>query len=153
MFRLKKKPKQQQQPPASLRGVFAGCGTLLNRSDMAPHVLRLALKGKADDNPSSVTLVYLGTPSYDLPAKREAQTSWYVGAGCTVLSLDVVSESPPTHRMAEMIDAADVILVSGGNTGFAMRRWRHVGLDGMIREACLGPRGVVMAGGSAGAIW
>ncbi len=153
MFRLKK--KQPPQPPANLRGVFAGCGTLLNRPDMAPHVLRLAgRRGKAGDcDPSSVTLLYLGTPSYDLPAKREAQTSWYADAGCTVLSLDVVNESPPTSKMAEMIDAADVILVSGGNTHFAMRRWKHLGLDVMIREACLGPRKVVMAGGSAGAIW
>ena len=146
MFR----PKKPKPPPSNLRGVFAGCGTLLNRPDMAPHVLGLTGKG---ENPSDVVLVYLGTPSYDLPSKRDAQTSWYADAGCTVLSIDVTSDAPPTSEMKAMIDSADVILVSGGNTGFAMRRWRHVGLDRMIREACLGPRGVVMAGGSAGAIW
>ncbi len=141
--------KKTKQPPTNLRGIFAGCGTLLNRADMANHVLRLT--GKSD--PSEITLVYLGTPSYDLPEKRQSQTSHYVELGCNVLSLDVVSNAPATRIMSQMMDDADVILVSGGNTHFAMRRWRHLGLDVMIREACLGPRRVVMAGGSAGAIW
>ncbi len=144
--RLERRPKQ---PPTNLRGIFAGCGTLLNRTDMVPHVL--GLTGKS--NPHDVTLVYLGTPSYDLPEKRIAQTSHYVELGCTVLSLDVVTVAPPTSRMREIIDVADVILVSGGNTHFAMGRWSRLGLDSMMREACLGPRRVVMAGGSAGAIW
>jgi dipeptidase E len=55
--------------------------------------------------------------------------------------------------MSECIDSADIILVSGGNTSFAIRRWKRLGMDRMIEEACLGPRKVVMAGGSAGAIW
>jgi len=135
-----KKPKR---PPSNLRGVFAGCGTLLNRPDMAPHVL--SLTGKSD--PRDVTVVYLGTPSYDLPDKRDAQTSWYADAGCAVLSLDVTSDAPPTARMAEVFHRADVVLVSGGNTSFAIRRWRRLGIDRMMREACLGPRKVVMAGG------
>ena len=147
MFRHhKNKPKK---PPTNLRGIFAGCGTLLNRNDMGPHVL--SLTGKS--NPSDVTLVYLGTPSYDIVEKRVAQTSWYVDVGCRVISLDVVLDAPPTCEMAEMIDKADVILVSGGNTSYAMRRWERIGLTKLIREACLGSRRVVMAGGSAGAIW
>ncbi|MGK3755026.1 MAG: hypothetical protein ACI8RD_007335 [Bacillariaceae sp.] len=28
-----------------------------------------------------------------------------------------------------------------------------MGIDKLLREACFGPRGVTMAGGSAGAIW
>lgn len=116
---------------------------------MAPHVLQLTGKGSA---PQDVTLVYLGTPSYDLPDKCLAQTSHYTTLGCTVISLNVATEAPTTDRMQEVIDMADILLVSGGNTSFAMRRWKHLGLDCMIREACLGERRVVMAGGSAGAI-
>lgn len=100
-----------------------------------------------------VTLVYLGTASYDLPEKCENQTSWYSKNGATVIALDVVLKAPPTAYMQECMERADIILVSGGNTSFAMRRWKRLGLDVMMKEACLGPRRVVMAGGSAGAIW
>ena len=102
---------------------------------------------------TEVTLVYLGTASYDLPEKRIKQTSWYSDNGAKVISLDVVSHAPSTSHMQSRMDEADVILVSGGNTSFAMRRWKRLGLDVMMREACLGERRVVMAGGSAGAIW
>ena len=146
---LKKKNKSPKPPPNNLRGIFAGCGTLLNHPAMAPHVLRLT--GKSD--PREVTLVYLGTASYDLPEKRIKQTSWYSDNGVTVISLDVVSHAPSTSHMQSCMDEADVILVSGGNTSFAMRRWKRLGLDVMMREACLGESRVVMAGGSAGAIW
>lgn len=70
-----------------------------------------------------------------------------------MIALDVVLKAPPTAYMQECMERADIILVSGGNTSFAMRRWKRLGLDTMIKEACLGPRRVVMAGGSAGAIW
>lgn len=143
------KHKSHDKPPANLRGIFAGCGTLLNHPSMAPHVVRLA--GKSD--PNELTLVYLGTASYDLPEKRRKQTSWYTDNGAAVIALDVVSKAPSTSYMQSCIDEADVILVSGGNTSFAVRRWKRLGLDVMIREACLGERRVVMAGGSAGAIW
>ncbi len=136
-------------PPTDLRGIFAGCGTLLNRPDMAHHVLGLTDKS----DPSDVTVLYLGTPSYDLVEKRMSQTSHYHELGCTVLHLDVVSSAPPTSIMSDMVESADVILVSGGNTNFAVRRWKRLGLDVMIRNACLGSRRAVMAGGSAGAIW
>jgi len=139
------KPKQ---PSTNLRGIFAGCGTLLNHPAMAPHVIALTNKPI-----NEVTLLYLGTASYDLPEKREKQTSWYSENGCTVISLDVVLKAPPTAYMEECMERADIILVSGGNTSFAMRRWKRLGLDVLMREACLGPWRVVMAGGSAGAIW
>eukprot|EP00804_Cyclotella_cryptica_P004500 CCRYP_017637-RA/>CCRYP_017637-RA protein AED:0.09 eAED:0.09 QI:248/1/1/1/0.75/0.6/5/471/377 len=133
--------------PTKLRGIFGGCGSLLNHPLMAPHVIALTGKPIRD-----VTLVYLGTASYDLPEKCQSQTSWYSENGCTVISLDVVLKAPSTVYMEECIDKADIILVSGGNTSFAMRRWKRLGLDVMMRKACLGPRRVVMAGGSAGAI-
>ena len=138
------------RPPDKIHGCFAGSGTLLNDPTMGPHVIKLT--GKTD--PTDVTVVYLGTASYDLIAKRENQTSWYSEQGCTVIALDVVLNAPKSSYMKEcIVEKADIILVSGGNTNFAMRRWKHIGLDKMLKEACLGPRRVVMAGGSAGAIW
>ena len=137
------------RPPAKMHGCFAGSGTLLNDAAMGPHVLKLT--GKSD--PNDVTVVYLGTPSYDLIEKRQNQTSWYSEQGCTVIALDAVLNAPETAYMKESMEKADIILVSGGNTNFALRRWKHIGLDKMIKEACLGPRKAVMAGGSAGAIW
>ena len=139
-----------KKPPTTLRGVFAGCGTILNHPSMATHVISLTGKGST---PRDVSLLYLGTPSYDVPSKCAAQTSHYVELGCTVTSLNVVLDAPTVDHMRSMIDGADIILVSGGNTSFAMRRWKHLGLDVIIEEACLGERKVVMAGGSAGAIW
>ncbi|KAL3775735.1 hypothetical protein ACHAW5_005890 [Stephanodiscus triporus] len=115
MFRLhNNNTNKPRRPPTNLRGIFAGCGTLLNRDDMGRHVL--SLTGKSN-NPEDVTLVYLGTPSYDIVEKRIAQTSWYVDAGCRVISLDVVLDAPPTSEMATIIDAADVILLRDETMG------------------------------------
>jgi len=46
------------------------------------------------------------------------------------------------------IDWADVIYVSGGNTLFAIKRWREVGLDILLRKAR--DAGKIMCGHSAG---
>ncbi|EPY37301.1 dipeptidase E [Angomonas deanei] len=45
---------------------------------------------------------------------------------------------------------AHVVLVSGGNTLYAVRRWKETGLDAVLTSAA--QRQVVLAGGSAGAI-
>lgn len=47
------------------------------------------------------------------------------------------------------MEKADIILVSGGNTLYAVDRWTYLGLDELLRGAA--HRGKVMAGGSAGA--
>ena len=51
--------------------------------------------------------------------------------------------------MEEAVEKADIILVSGGNTLYAVDRWTYLGLDELLRGAA--HRGKVMAGGSAGA--
>ena len=45
---------------------------------------------------------------------------------------------------------ADIILVSGGNTLFAIDRWVKIGLAPLLKAAAA--RGAVLTGGSAGAI-
>jgi dipeptidase E len=53
-------------------------------------------------------------------------------------------------QVDEMLEGADIILVSGGNTLFAVDRWKLCGIDAAISRAA--SRGAVLCGGSAGAI-
>jgi dipeptidase E len=53
--------------------------------------------------------------------------------------------------MESALGGADVVVVSGGNTLFAVDRWKQTGLDKHILRAV--ERGVVFAGGSAGLMW
>jgi dipeptidase E len=93
-------------------------------------------------------------------------------AGCVVLSLDLIKAhrcdgsdglradvrgeerraaiESETAEARRLIDAADVILVSGGNTLFAVDTWQARDIPAMLRQAS--GRGAVMCGGSAGAI-
>lgn len=70
--------------------------------------------------------------------------------GCETSVLRLIGERPSFARMANAVDAADVIYVGGGNTLRMMRRWRHLGFDRLLRKAHT--RGTVMAGLSAGAL-
>merc|ERR1712032_1777764 len=58
--------------------------------------------------------------------------------------------SPSIPDIEQLFHWADVVLVSGGNTFFAIRRWIALGIDKMMIEA--GTNGTVLAGGSAGGI-
>lgn len=53
------------------------------------------------------------------------------------------------ERPAELVAAADVVLVSGGNTANMLAIWRLHGIDEALREAW--ERGAVLGGASAGA--
>ena len=97
-------------------------------------------------------LVYLGTASYDKEEHCQVQTSGYHTA-CDVISLNVseaMESIPSKAQIQETIESAQIILVSGGNTRYAIHRWKAIGLDAMIRTAAA--HGVVLCGGSAGAI-
>jgi peptidase E len=54
------------------------------------------------------------------------------------------------EQMEEAINTSDVILVSGGNTLFAVDRWKRLQLDRLLHIAMC--NGKVLTGGSAGAI-
>lgn len=97
-----------------------------------------------------VKLLYIGTASYDLPKYREIQTSAFAKMGCSISSLEVAHVSPLLMDLETAVSQAHVILVSGGNTLYAMERWRSLGLDGLLKDAA--EKGVVMTGGSAGCI-
>lgn len=95
-------------------------------------------------------VLYLGTATYDRPGSRAAQTGRLEALGCDVDALSVADATPSRSEMEDAVGRADVILASGGNTLFAVDRWRRLGLDGLLRDALR--RGAVLCGGSAGAI-
>jgi dipeptidase E len=103
-------------------------------------------------NPTNedITLLYLGTATYDLESPMVTQTNCFVKMGCKITNIQCANDTPNAMAMSDKVAEADIILVSGGNTLYAVDRWHKIGLDSLLREAM--ERGVVMAGGSAGAI-
>ncbi len=70
--------------------------------------------------------------------------------GCETRDLLLVKGRPADEKIVRQIRAADLIYVGGGNTLKMMRRWRHLGVDHLLREAM--EEGTVLAGLSAGAL-
>jgi dipeptidase E len=129
-----------------LRAVFAGAGlAMMGEPSVVSTVLSLTGKQDAHD----VKMLYLGTATYDLPQFREKQTAAFSERGVTVTSLDVALTVPSEDHVAAAIDGADVILVSGGCTLFAVDRWRRAKMVEPLRRAM--ERGATLCGGSAGA--
>lgn len=128
------------------KGVFAGAGSdMFGEGPVVDAVIGLTGKAAAE-----VRLVYLGTATYDLHKYKKVQTSAFTERGVKVTSIDVATQTPLAAKTAEIIDQADAILVSGGNTLYAVDRWQKAGLVGPLKRAA--DRGAVLCGGSAGAI-
>ena len=105
---------------------------------------------------SECNVVYLGTATYDLPVPKEKQTRMLKAAGCNVIALEVANvnvKGLPTYEemLLVLTEYADAIIVSGGNTLYAMTVWKHLKLDKILRIAAL-EKNIVIGGGSAGAI-
>jgi dipeptidase E len=138
--------------PPRLRGVFAGSGSdAFNDARVCEEALRLTGKASA---PSTVTLAYLGTATYDLQPSMVRQTAWFAEQGCIVHAVVVGRQDTLTAedglKAKKILVEADIVLVSGGNTLYAMQRWHLAGITDTLRD-CM-ERGAVMCGGSAGAI-
>jgi dipeptidase E len=132
-------------PRSKLKGIFAGSGAAMSKPLLAASVISLAQR-----RPEDLSLLYIGTASYDIPEKRCKQTCAFSDMGVSVRSLDVANKSVLPEDMAKAVTAADIILVSGGNTLYSLDRWEYLGLSNIIRDAAL--EGKVITGGSAGAI-
>lgn len=129
-----------------IKGAFGGSGSAaMSRPEIQQRILRMVGKSPLSD----ILVVYLGTATYDDARAQSLQTATFVAQGARVVPLPI-SFRPPTEQEAQALDSADVIMVSGGNTLFAVDRWKACGLDAAIRRAAA--RGAVLAGGSAGAI-
>jgi dipeptidase E len=65
----------------------------------------------------------------------ENQTKRLSEVGCSILNVKVTNPSDSTMEEARgKIGRADVIVVSGGNTLFAVDRWTKLGLHEVLRE-------------------
>lgn len=130
-----------------MKGVFVGSGSEgLQQPEVCAAIIELTKK-----NPSSITVLYLGTATYDLAAPKHNQTVRLMEAGCNIIDIVFHGKSvTDVDDIARRFDVADVIVVSGGNTLYAIDLWKQRGIDLLLIEAA--DRGVVLAGGSAGAI-
>lgn len=139
------------------KGLFAGSGSAAFNEWPICHAV-LQLTGRFDTTTKTLTapvvVLYLGTASYDLEGPFLNQTQKFRECGCEIVNMAIALQCPPASHTADRwkdeFQRADVVIVSGGNTLYAMRRWAQLGVDVLLREAA--SRGVVMSGGSAGAI-
>lgn len=106
----------------------------------------IALTGKENPN-----VVYIGTPFFDRDDKYASGTAAFRLHGCCIKRLMVAKEctTPSTDEMRSiLLDWSDLIVISGGNSLFAMLRWQSIGLDLLMKDAAI--QGKVLSGGSAG---
>lgn len=141
-----------------LRVVAAGRGRSMCLEPIVQAVLDL-LPSSASTKEQGFRLVYLGTATYDKEEPFQLQTEAYQKLGnCRVINLQVseaidASQIPTKEELRSTLLSAHVILVSGGNTLYAMRRWQELGIDAMIQEAVeINDPSPILCGGSAGAI-
>lgn len=116
-----------------------------------PAIFRKLISMTSKDKPN---VVYIGTPFFDRDDKYDSGTGSFRSIGCQIKRLMVAKEctTPSPEEMRRIVvDWADLIMVSGGNSLFAMLRWQSIGLDQLLLEAA--SNGTVMCGGSAGCGW
>ncbi|CAM9451248.1 unnamed protein product [Ectocarpus fasciculatus] len=129
-----------------MKGCFVGSGSEgLQQPEVCQQIMALT-----DKVPSDITVLYLGTATYDLPSPKHNQTVRFTEAGCKLSEIKVIGDITPLEDFHALVGAADVIIVSGGNTLWAIDKWKSIGLVPYILDAAR--RGAVLTGGSAGAI-
>lgn len=152
--------------PSHIRFVLAGSGGFFNVPYGAEMLLEQAKLHVSSGESSSSTasprvfhVAYIGTASYDLPQDAERQVSGLAQLGCRITPIEVADPGKECLSSEEekfLVEKADIILVSGGNTLYAIRRWEATGVARTLRyliDPEKGPcRKVVLAGGSAGSI-
>ena len=95
--------------------------------------------------------LFVPTASSDSPAYcRQFHRAYRDTYGCVTDELLLLGRRPDPARVRDKIERADIVYVGGGNTLKMMRRWRHLGVDDLLRDAFA--RGAVLCGVSAGAI-
>jgi len=112
-----------------------------------PKAIDLAIDFCGVANPN---VVFLPTPQYDTEKCIDTYGSPWIKKGCTFNALKLTDRTPEQSEVESLFQDADIIQVAGGNTLFAVDRWRLLGIDKYIAEAA--NRGALLCGGSAGAI-
>jgi dipeptidase E len=134
-----------QPLPSNVRGLFMGSGAGLAEPGMAELVIEMTGRQAV-----GLEVLYLGTATYDADEPRLRQVARFAELGSQIRSLEVATREPSAVEIEAAVERADVVLVSGGNTLYAVDRWRSLGLAEELRTAV--ERGLVICGGSAGAI-
>lgn len=132
--------------------VACGRGRDISAPAIRDYIVKQARRQSKKDESVPPKLLYLGTPDFESQDGFDLQMKGFVNVGCDIehLKLTQLESLPSKTELQAAIDAADIIAVSGGNTLFAMSRWRRLGIDILLRGAW--ERGTIMCGGSAGAI-
>jgi len=131
------------------RGVITGSGNgTWDREEVCQKAIDLV---ERDESSGKIHVVYIGTATYDLDENTTVQTAGFRNMGCIVTPLKVAGDTVPSYQsMSELLNTADIVFISGGNSLWMLDRWKRVKLDVLIKD-CI-KRGVVMCGGSAAAI-
>lgn len=133
-------------PIPTFKGVFGGSGQAV-MGDKKVQEKCMQMTGK---KPSDLVVIYLGTATYDDEGPLHTQTMYFAQAGAKVIPFNCTCSDPTPEEVTSTFDKADIVMVSGGNTLYAVDRWIRVGIDKALKKAMY--RGCVLAGGSAGAI-
>ncbi|OEU18039.1 class I glutamine amidotransferase-like protein [Fragilariopsis cylindrus CCMP1102] len=143
-------------PLSSKKKLTAALAAKLSNSNNDNNTTN-ANENENDNN--DVNVLYIGTATYDIPKFKLKQTKCFVERGCKVQSLDISfdndndnndSEDDKANNNKALIENADIIVVGGGNTLFAVDRWYKKGVIPILEIAM--ERGCILTGGSAGAI-
>ncbi|KAK7195137.1 Peptidase family S51 [Novymonas esmeraldas] len=142
-----------------IRAVLGGSGADAFNEDAVVERLLGLVPAARTDRGRQIQVAYLGTATYDLLEPQAKQTGGLARRGCHVRAIQVSDPALaqlPAGDAAYLREEADIIIVSGGNTLYAVERWERLGLDALLRDLAgrrgAGEREVVLAGGSAGAI-
>jgi len=121
--------------------VAMGSGAIMYRRDDPLHDYVLELTGK--DKPA---VLFLGTATGDDPSYIVSFYETFNSSRCRPRHLNLFSREH--DDITELVTAADVVHVGGGNTANMLDIWKRQGVDLLLHQA-LG-QGAVLAGGSAG---
>jgi dipeptidase E len=95
--------------------------------------------------------LFIPTASSDAPGYCDTFSKVYGDIlGCETSHLLLVSQTYTHDEITDLITAADLIYVGGGNTRKMLEIWKNTGVDTLLKEAYFS--GTVLAGLSAGSI-
>lgn len=125
--------------------VAIGGGEIKDRETEKIDRLILELTGKV--NPK---ILFIPTASSDAEGYWQTFKEYFSSLGAVPSVLKLISESPSSEEIKNLILSTDAIYVGGGNTQKMLEIWKQKGVDKLLRIAY--DQGIVLSGLSAGAI-
>ncbi len=130
-----------------LQVVAMGSALLTEREQI---FTRQALDMTGEQKPTVLTINTAKATAESCEAYAEKTQAHFTNLGASVLDLHQFEQPPSSLEIVEKIGAASMLFVAGGNTRAMINFWRQnniaAEIESKIRE------GVVLAGGSAGAL-